>query len=89
MQDPPLLPDSDYPAWLWQLGDTRPPLSQLRRAKDDELSFEQVGIVTAGSAGLMQWQYEQVPSPLWLTTRFLICAAAALAQAGKQGADTR
>lgn len=44
MQDPPLLPDSDYPSWLWQLGDTRPPLSQLRRAKDDELTFEQVGL---------------------------------------------
>jgi Mitochondrial ribosomal protein L37 len=63
VQDPPLLPDSDYPSWLWQLGDTRPPLSQLRRAKDDELSFEQVGLVTGGSAGLVQRQYGQLPSP--------------------------
>lgn len=42
MQDPQLMADSEYPSWLWQLAEPRLPLSQLRRAHADELSFEQV-----------------------------------------------
>lgn len=39
--DPPMMPDAEYPAWLWQLAEPRPPLSQLRRVEEDELTLEQ------------------------------------------------
>lgn len=42
LQDPPMMPDAEYPAWLWQLAEPRPPLSQLRRVEEDGLTLEQV-----------------------------------------------
>lgn len=29
--DPPLLPDEEYPEWLWELADPEPTLFELRR----------------------------------------------------------
>ncbi len=40
--DPPLLPDAEYPSWLWQLSEPQAMLSQLRRTDADEQSPEQV-----------------------------------------------
>lgn len=40
--DPPLLPDAEYPSWLWQLSEPQAMLSQLRRIDADEQSPEQV-----------------------------------------------
>lgn len=41
-QDPKVLPDSEYPDWLWHLLDKRPALSELRRKKTESLSFEEL-----------------------------------------------
>ncbi|KAJ0964698.1 hypothetical protein J5N97_025836 [Dioscorea zingiberensis] len=38
--DPKILPDTEYPDWLWHLLDKRPPLSELRRKNIDSLPFE-------------------------------------------------
>ncbi|KAJ6796141.1 putative 54S ribosomal protein L37, mitochondrial [Iris pallida] len=38
--DPKILPDSEYPDWLWRLLDKRPPLSELRRKKTETLPYE-------------------------------------------------
>lgn len=39
-QDPKVLPDSEYPDWLWGLLDKRPGLSELRRRAIESLSHE-------------------------------------------------
>ncbi|KAH6835085.1 Mitochondrial ribosomal protein L37 [Perilla frutescens var. hirtella] len=39
-QDPKILPDSEYPDWLWHLTDKRPALSELRRKDTESLPFE-------------------------------------------------
>lgn len=38
--DPKILPDSDYPDWLWHLIDKRTPLSELRRKNVETLPYE-------------------------------------------------
>ncbi|CAN1828816.1 hypothetical protein LINPERHAP1_LOCUS32344 [Linum perenne] len=38
--DPKVLPDSDYPDWLWHLLDKRPALSELRRKEKESLPYE-------------------------------------------------
>ncbi|EEF50957.1 39S ribosomal protein L54, mitochondrial [Ricinus communis] len=38
--DPKILPDSDYPDWLWHLLDKRLPLSELRRKNIETLPYE-------------------------------------------------
>ncbi|XP_014507403.1 54S ribosomal protein L37, mitochondrial [Vigna radiata var. radiata] len=38
--DPKILPDSEYPDWLWHLLDKRPALSELRRKNIETLSYE-------------------------------------------------
>ncbi|XP_059637678.1 large ribosomal subunit protein mL54-like [Cornus florida] len=38
--DPKILPDSEYPDWLWRLVDKRPALSELRRKKIETLPYE-------------------------------------------------
>ncbi|KAL8211054.1 hypothetical protein R6Q57_005491 [Mikania cordata] len=38
--DPKILPDSEYPEWLWCLLDKKPALSELRRKKIETLSYE-------------------------------------------------
>lgn len=39
-QDPKILPDSEYPDWLWHLLDKCPPLSELRRKDIETLPYE-------------------------------------------------
>ncbi|GFP89449.1 54S ribosomal protein l37 mitochondrial [Phtheirospermum japonicum] len=41
-QDPKILPDSDYPDWLWHLLDKRPPLSELRRKDTATLPYDEL-----------------------------------------------
>ncbi|KAE9619874.1 putative ribosomal protein L37 [Lupinus albus] len=38
--DPKILPDSEYPDWLWHLLDKRPALSELRRKNIETLPYE-------------------------------------------------
>lgn len=38
--DPKILPDSEYPDWLWHLLDKRPALSELRRKNLETLPYE-------------------------------------------------
>ncbi|KAF5746949.1 Mitochondrial ribosomal protein L37 isoform 1 [Tripterygium wilfordii] len=38
--DPKILPDSEYPDWLWHLLDKRTPLSELRRKNIETLPYE-------------------------------------------------
>lgn len=38
--DPKVLPDSEYPDWLWHLLDKRPALSELRRKSVESLPYE-------------------------------------------------
>ncbi|KAI4350558.1 hypothetical protein L6164_005005 [Bauhinia variegata] len=38
--DPKILPDSEYPDWLWHLLDKRPALSELRRKNIEKLPYE-------------------------------------------------
>jgi len=38
--DPKILPDSDYPDWLWHLLDKRPALSELRRQNIETLAYD-------------------------------------------------
>ncbi|XP_010497430.1 PREDICTED: 39S ribosomal protein L54, mitochondrial-like, partial [Camelina sativa] len=38
--DPKILPDSDYPQWLWHLLDKRPALSELRRKNVETLPYD-------------------------------------------------
>ncbi|KAL1211266.1 hypothetical protein V5N11_023295 [Cardamine amara subsp. amara] len=38
--DPKILPDSDYPDWLWHLLDKRPALSELRRKNVENLPYD-------------------------------------------------
>lgn len=38
--DPKIMPDSEYPDWLWHLLDKRPPLSELRRKNLESLPYE-------------------------------------------------
>lgn len=38
--DPKVLPDSEYPDWLWHLLDKRPALSELRRKDIETLPYE-------------------------------------------------
>lgn len=38
--DPKILPDSEYPDWLWRLLDKRPALSELRRKNVETLPYE-------------------------------------------------
>ncbi|XP_020571802.1 54S ribosomal protein L37, mitochondrial [Phalaenopsis equestris] len=40
--DPKVLPDSEYPDWLWHLTDKRLPLSELRRKDIEALPYEQL-----------------------------------------------
>lgn len=37
--DPKVLPDSEYPDWLWHLIDKRPALSELRRKSVESLPY--------------------------------------------------
>lgn len=37
--DPKILPDSEYPDWLWHLLDKRPALSELRRKNIETLPY--------------------------------------------------
>ncbi|KAL0011352.1 hypothetical protein SO802_006460 [Lithocarpus litseifolius] len=38
--DPKILPDSEYPDWLWHLIDKHPALSELRRKNTETLPYE-------------------------------------------------
>ncbi|MBA0749073.1 hypothetical protein Gogos_003035 [Gossypium gossypioides] len=38
--DPKIMPDSEYPDWLWHLLDKRPALSELRRKNIETLPYE-------------------------------------------------
>lgn len=38
--DPKILPDSEYPDWLWHLLDKRPALSELKRKNIEALPYE-------------------------------------------------
>lgn len=38
--DPKILPDSEYPDWLWHLIDKKTALSELRRKKTETLPYE-------------------------------------------------
>ncbi|KAK4779394.1 hypothetical protein SAY86_006922 [Trapa natans] len=38
--DPKILPDSEYPDWLWHLLAKSPPLSELKRKNVESLPFE-------------------------------------------------
>ncbi|QCD92890.1 Ribosomal protein L37 [Vigna unguiculata] len=38
--DPKILPDSDYPDWLWHLLDKCPALSELRRKNIETLAYD-------------------------------------------------
>ncbi|XP_008805830.1 uncharacterized protein LOC103718685 [Phoenix dactylifera] len=38
--DPKIMPDSDYPDWLWHLLDKRLPLSELRREGTETLTLD-------------------------------------------------
>ncbi|KAG5405282.1 hypothetical protein IGI04_011401 [Brassica rapa subsp. trilocularis] len=38
--DPKILPDSDYPDWLWRLLQIRPALSELRRKNVETLPYD-------------------------------------------------
>lgn len=38
--DPKVMPDSEYPDWLWHLLDKRPALSELKRKNTETLSYE-------------------------------------------------
>ncbi|KAG1338427.1 54S ribosomal protein L37, mitochondrial [Cocos nucifera] len=38
--DPKIMPDSDYPDWLWHLLDKHLPLSELRRKDTETLTFD-------------------------------------------------
>lgn len=38
--DPKILPDSEYPDWLWRLVEKRPALSELRRKNTETLPYE-------------------------------------------------
>ncbi|KAI3794104.1 hypothetical protein L1987_36731 [Smallanthus sonchifolius] len=38
--DPKILPDSEYPEWLWHLLDKKPALSELRRKNIETLPYE-------------------------------------------------
>lgn len=38
--DPKVLPDSEYPDWLWHLLDKRPALSELRRKNLESLPYD-------------------------------------------------
>lgn len=40
--DPKILPDPEYPDWLWHLIDKRLPLSELRRMDIETLPYEQL-----------------------------------------------
>ncbi|GAV85759.1 Ribosomal_L37 domain-containing protein [Cephalotus follicularis] len=40
--DPKVLPDAEYPDWLWQLLDKRPALSVLRRKSIETLPYEEL-----------------------------------------------
>jgi len=40
--DPKIMPDSEYPDWLWHLLDKRPPLSELRRKNTETLPYEEL-----------------------------------------------
>jgi Mitochondrial ribosomal protein L37 len=40
--DPPLLPDDQYPEWLWKLAEPEATLSELQRKPEDDLSLEEV-----------------------------------------------
>ncbi|KAL5997359.1 hypothetical protein ACLOJK_008289 [Asimina triloba] len=40
--DPKILPDSEYPDWLWHLLDKHPPLSELRRKNVETLPYEEL-----------------------------------------------
>ena len=48
--DPKILPDSEYPKWLWHLVDKRPALSELRR-KNILLKLSRMKI----SSALLSW----------------------------------
>ncbi|PSC69655.1 Mitochondrial ribosomal L37 isoform 1 [Micractinium conductrix] len=41
-QDPPLRPDAELPQWLWELAEPAKTLNELRRTKEEELTFEQL-----------------------------------------------
>ncbi|KAL6507274.1 hypothetical protein OROGR_023469 [Orobanche gracilis] len=41
-QDPKILPDSEYPDWLWHLLDKRPALSELRRKDLETLPYDEL-----------------------------------------------
>ncbi|XP_078433039.1 large ribosomal subunit protein mL54-like [Wolffia australiana] len=40
--DPKILPDEEYPEWLWRLLDKRPPLSELQRKNPETLSYDEL-----------------------------------------------
>lgn len=44
--DPKVMPDADYPDWLWRLLDKRPPLSELQRRKPETLSYDELQRLT-------------------------------------------
>lgn len=35
----------DYPEWLWKLLDKRPPLSELRRKRVEDMSMDEVSVI--------------------------------------------
>ncbi|XP_010271329.1 PREDICTED: 54S ribosomal protein L37, mitochondrial-like [Nelumbo nucifera] len=40
--DPKILPDSEYPDWLWHLLDKKPALSELRRKNIETLPYDEL-----------------------------------------------
>ena len=40
--DPPLAPDGELPDWLWKLAEQGKTLNELKRIKEEDLTFEEV-----------------------------------------------
>ncbi|CAI5949767.1 unnamed protein product [Closterium sp. NIES-64] len=40
--DPPVLPDSEYPEWLWTLLDRHAPLSELKRKRIEDMGMAEL-----------------------------------------------
>ena len=53
-QDPPLRPDAELPQWLWELAEPAKTLNELRRTKEEELTFEQVSAGWQGGVCLLE-----------------------------------
>ena len=48
--DPPILPDAEYPEWLWKLATPGATLKELERKGPDNLDMDEVNIVWLGAS---------------------------------------